>query len=156
MKSIKWVRITYLSMQESCRVVVPEKSAENEEMYLKVIWLIEEEGIKPVHSADVARKLGISLPSVVEMLAKLDKKGLVTYDGRKGITFKAKGKKLASRVVRNLRLTELLCRDYLKIDYNSPEPCRFEHVISDEIAGAMSRVLGNPKECPHGKQIPKV
>ena len=139
---------------ESCRVVL-ERSAENEEMYLKVVWLLEEEGSKPAHSAAIARMLGISLPSVVEMLGKLHKKGLVSYDGRKGVSFRPKGKKVAARVVRNLRLTELLFRDVLKIDYNSPEPCRFEHVISDEIAEAMSRVLGNPKECPHGKPIPK-
>lgn len=139
---------------ESCSVVL-EKSAENEEMYLKAVWLLEEDGSKPVHSAAIARMLGISLPSVVEMLGKLHKKGLVSYDGRKGVSFRLKGKKVAARVVRNLRLTELLFRDVLKIDYNSPEPCRFEHVISDDIAAAMSKVLGNPQECPHGKPIPK-
>jgi DtxR family Mn-dependent transcriptional regulator len=142
-------------MQENCSVVL-ERSAENEEMYLKAVWLLEEQGKKPVHSAAIARMLGISLPSVVEMLGKLHKKNLVTYDGRRGVSFKAKGRKIAGRVVRNLRLTELLFRDVLKIDYNSPEPCRFEHAISDEIAAAMLRVLGNPKECPHGKPIPKL
>ena len=142
------------AVAESCRVVL-EKSSENEEMYLKVIWLIEEQGKKPVHSAEIARMLKVSLPSVVEMLGKLHKKGLVSYDGRKGVSFRPKGKKIAARIVRNLRLTELLFRDFLKIDYNSPEPCRFEHIISEEVAVAMSRVLGNPKECPHGKPIPK-
>ena len=139
---------------ESCSVVL-EKSAENEEMYLKAVWLLEEDGSKPAHSAAIARMLGISLPSVVEMLGKLHKKGLVSYDGRKGVSFRPKGKKVAAGVVRNLRLTELLFRDVLQIDYNSPEPCRFEHVISDDIAAAMSKVLGNPQECPHGKPIPK-
>ena len=139
---------------ESCSVVL-EKSAENEEMYLKSMWLLEEQGRRPVHSAEVARMLGVSLPSVVEMLGKLHKKDFVNYDGRKGILFRPKGKRIASRIVRNLRLTELLFRDVLKIDYNSPEPCRFEHVISDDIAAAMSKVLGNPQECPHGKPIPK-
>lgn len=141
-------------MQESCSVVL-EKSFENEEMYLKAIWLLEEEGQKPVHSAAIARMLKISLPSVVEMLGKLDNRGLVVYDGRKGVSFKPRGKKIAAKIVRNLRLTELLFRDVLKIDYNSPEPCRFEHIISDKVAKAMAKVLNNPKECPHKKPIPR-
>lgn len=138
---------------EGCRVVL-ERSFENEEMYLKVIWLLEEQGNKPVHSSQVARMLGISLPSVVEMLGKLHNKGLVNYDGRKGVSFKPKGRKIAARVVRNLRLVELLFRDVLKIDYDTPEPCRFEHIISDDVAKAMARVLKQPKECPHGNPIP--
>ena len=142
-------------MVESCSVVL-EKRTENEEMYLKAVWLLEENGKKPAHSAEVARMLKVSLPSVVEMLGKLHRKSLVVYDGRKGVSFKPKGEKVAAKIVRNLRLTELLFRDVLKIDYNSPEPCRFEHIISDEVAHAMAKVLNNPKECPHGKPIPKV
>ena len=141
-------------MEENCRIIL-EKSSENEEMYLKVVWLLEEEGKKPAHAADVAKLLGISLPSTVEMFQKLDKRGLVRYSGREGISLKSKGRAVASKIIRNLRLTELLFRDILKIDYNSPEPCRFEHVITDEVAIAMSRVLGNPEKCPHGKLIPK-
>lgn len=139
---------------ETCSVVL-EKSSENEEMYLKAIWLLEEEGKNPVHSTDVGKMLEISLPSVVEMFSKLEKKKLIKYEGRKGVSLKTNGRKSAAKVIRNLRLTELLFRDILKIDFNGPEPCRFEHIITDDIAKAMSRVLKNPKTCPHGKPIPK-
>ncbi len=147
----------YPGVTERCIILVrqEEKSAENEEMYLKAVWLLEEEGSRPAHSADIARMLGVSLPSAVEMLGKLHKKGLVVYDGRKGVSFKPQGKRVAAKIVRNLRLTELLFRDVLKIDYNTPAPCRFEHAISDEIAAAMAKVLGRPKKCPHGQPIPK-
>lgn len=140
---------------EYCSVIL-EKSSENEEMYLKAIWLLDEQGKKPVHTADVARMLDVSLPSVIGMFAKLKKKKMINYEGRKGVELLAEGKKTAAKTVRNLRLTELLFRDILKIDYNSPEPCRFEHIISDKVAGAMKKVLGNPTHCPHGKIIPKI
>ena len=140
---------------ESCAIIL-EKSSENEEMYLKAVWLIRESGKHPVHLADVAKMLEVSLPSALEMLKKLKKKKLVNYEGRKGASLLPAGEKIAAKIVRNLRLTELFFRDLLKIDFNTTDPCRFEHVITDEIAAALSRVLGKPSECPHGKPIPKV
>lgn len=142
-------------MPETCSVVL-EKSTENEEMYLKAVWLIEENGEKPAHAANVAKMLEISLPSTVEMFQKLQNRGLVIYNGREGITLLPKGREIASKIVRNLRLTELLFRDILKLKTDSNDPCRFEHVITDEIASAIRRVLKNPGKCPHGKPIPNI
>ena len=135
--------------------IIHEKTHENEEMYLKVIYILEEEKINPVRSSDLSKALKISLPSVVEMLAKLDKKNLIKYDGRKGISFKPKGKKTAKKIVRNLRLTELFFQDVLKMK-ESNCACRFEHVLGDEVAEAINKALKNPKKCPHGKMIPKI
>ena len=140
---------------ENCRVILG-KSSENEEMYLKAVWLLEEGGKCPVHAADVAKTLGLALPSVVEMFKKLQQRKLVKYDGRKGVKLLSKGRVVAQKIVRNLRLTEVWFRDVLKIDFNSTDPCRFEHVITDDIAKALSRVLGYPAHCPHGKLIPKI
>jgi len=134
--------------------VVLEKSHENEEMYLKAIYLLEELGLRPVHAIDVAKLLKISLPSCVEMLNKLDKKKFISYNGRNGIQFKGKGKKLAEKIIRNFRLTELLFRDILKLDFEDDSVCRFEHVVTDKIAIALRKVLNNPHKCRHGKNIP--
>ncbi len=143
------------SNKELC-CLVHEKTFENEEMYLKVIFLLEEEGIKPVHSNDVAKVLHISLPSVVEMLGKLEKKGLIKYDGRKGVFFKQKGKNTAKKIVRNLRLTELFLKDILEMKNHMECACKLEHVIKDEIADAIRKKLKNPQKNPDGKIIPKV
>ncbi|MBU2100620.1 metal-dependent transcriptional regulator [Candidatus Micrarchaeota archaeon] len=132
-----------------------EKSSENEEMYLKVIYILEEDGVKPVCSNYVAKVLNIALPSVVEMLAKMQKKDLIKYDGRKGIFFKPKGKKIAKRIVRNLRLMELLLKDVLKIK-ETKYACKFEHCLGEEAAEAVNKLLKNPTKCPHGKPIPKI
>ncbi|MBI4210042.1 MAG: metal-dependent transcriptional regulator [Candidatus Diapherotrites archaeon] len=136
--------------------IILEKSHENEEMYLKAIWLLEEAGVKPIHASDAARLLKISLPSATEMLGRMEAKKLVSYGGREGITLMPAGRKTAEKIVRNLRLTELLFRDVLKIDYRSDSVCRLEHAITDEVAEAIRKLLGNPRECPHGKIIPRV
>lgn len=136
--------------------IVLEKSHENEEMYLKAIWLLEEDGIKPIHASEIAKLLRISLPSTTEMLKKLAKRGMLGYSGRGGVELKAKGRKIAEKIVRNLRLTEVLFRDVLKIDYESESVCRLEHAITDEVALAVRKLLKNPEKCPHGKGIPAI
>mgnify|MGYP001614501990 CR=1 FL=1 len=136
--------------------IVLEKSHENEEMYLKAIWLLEEDGARPIHASDMAKLLKISLPSASEMLKRMAYKKFVSYSCRGGITLMPAGPKMAEKVVRNLRLTELLFRDVLKIDHNSESVCRFEHVITDEIALALKKLLRNPRKCPHGISIPGI
>lgn len=136
--------------------IVLEKSHENKEMYLKAIWLLEEDGIRPIHASEVAKLLRISLPSTTEMLKKLAQRGFLSYSGRGGIELKSSGRKIAEKIVRNLRLTELLFRDVLKIDYESESVCRLEHAITDEVALAVRKLLKNPKKCPHGKAIPGI
>jgi DtxR family Mn-dependent transcriptional regulator len=140
---------------EELKEIRHEKSSENEEMYLKVIFILEEDGINPVCSNYVAKTLKIALPSVVEMLAKMDKKDLIKYNGRKGISFKPKGKKIAKRIVRNLRLMELLLKEVLKIQ-ETKCACKFEHCLGEETAEAVNKLLKNPVKCPHGKTIPKI
>ena len=141
--------------KEKCSVLL-EKSSENEEMYLKAVWLVEEDGKNPIHAAEVARMLSVSLPSVIGMFRKLENKNFLKYDGRDGVSLMPKGREIAEKIVRNLRLTEVWFRDVLKINYDSTDPCRFEHVMTDEIAKSLARVLGYPKTCPHGEKIPKV
>ncbi len=143
-------------MVELAEKIVLEKSHENEEMYLKAIWLLEEAGVNPIHASEVAKQLDVSLPALTEMLKKLDKKGYLQYSGRGGVKLEKKGRAIAETVIRNLRLTELFFRDVLKISFDDEAVCRFEHVITDEIAGAMKRLLKNPKKCPHGKIIPGI
>lgn len=143
-------------MPEIYSLMEEEHHSENEEMYLKSMWLLEEEGKKPVKVTDIARILKVSLPSAVQMLKKMHKKDLVKYSGKKGIYFKPKGKRTASKLVRNLRLVELLVRDILKIKRETPFACKIEHHVSDEIAKSLRKVLNNPNVCPHSKPIPKI
>lgn len=140
---------------EELQGIVHEKTHENEEMYLKVIYILEENGVKPVHSNDLAKVLKIALPSVVEMLGKLDKKSLIKYEGRKGIYFKPKGKQTAKNIVRGLRLFEVFLKNELKIKNGEKYACKFEHAANQEVLNALNKHLKNPTKCPHGKPIPK-
>ena len=66
------------------------------------------------------------------------------------------GLRLAEQVVRRHRLAERLLTDILGLSWADAheEAGKWEHVISDSVEAAMTRVLGKPTTCPHGNPIP--
>ena len=61
------------------------------ENYLKVIFVLNiEMGKQFAKTIDIATLLGVSLPSVTEMLQKLSKLGYVDYTPRKGAVLRQK------------------------------------------------------------------
>jgi DtxR family Mn-dependent transcriptional regulator len=80
------------------------------EEYLETLWISEEHGEKMAHLTWIAEHLGIAAPSALEMLKKLEKEGLVIYKTRQGIQLTSKGRKIAKRIIRAHRLTEVLMK----------------------------------------------
>ena len=76
--------------------------AEHTEMYLKAIWHIAEKGDE-VKISTIAKRLNVRQPSVVQMLKKLAKRELVTYN-KAGVTLTGSGENIASSMIRNSRL----------------------------------------------------
>ena len=124
------------------------------EEYLETIWELEEEGI-PVIQARLAEQLGVSAPSVSEMIRRLRTEGWVAAKGR-FLTLTDKGRARAVSVVRKHRLAERLLTDVIGLPWHKThvEACRWEHVISDEVEERLVVLLDNPSTCPHGNPIP--
>ena len=128
--------------------------SEHMEEYLEALWLSEEEG-KTIAKVDwVARHLGVTPPSVVQMFKKLEERRFVKYHPYKGIRFVEAGRAIARRVVRNHRLVELLMKQTLTMDVDEGIACGIEHHMSEEFANALCSLLGHPRKCPHGNAIP--
>ncbi|MFC1533805.1 metal-dependent transcriptional regulator, partial [Thermodesulfobacteriota bacterium] len=68
-----------------------------------------------------------------------------------------KGANIARRLVRAHRLAERLFMDVLEIEKEPMElsACSLEHCLNHESLDAICTLLGHPKECPHGRHIPK-
>jgi len=66
------------------------------------------------------------------------------------------GFRRAKMMIRSARLAERLLVDVLRVrdDLVEPSACRFEHILSDEVADSICTLLGHPKTCPHGHSIP--
>jgi DtxR family Mn-dependent transcriptional regulator len=128
--------------------------SENVEEYLEFLYMAEERGIRRVRINEVAEGLGIAPPSAVQMLQKMHQDGLVYYEARVGVALTSGGRKLASNVIRNHRLAELLLKEILEIRVDEEAVCGLEHHISGEIANAVCTRLNHPRKCPHGNDIP--
>ena len=124
------------------------------EEYCEAIYELREDDVAVIQ-ARIAERLDVSRPAVSEMIRRMEAEGLVTV--LKGaIRLTEDGLALAERVVRRHRLAERFLTDILGLSWAEAhvEAGRWEHVISDNVEQAMTRVLGDPTTCPHGNPIP--
>ncbi|MEM2906180.1 MAG: metal-dependent transcriptional regulator [Candidatus Bathyarchaeia archaeon] len=128
--------------------------SENVEEYLEALWLSEEAGEPLARITWTAQRIGVSAPSTVEMLKKLEERGYVTYTPRRGVKLSEKGRAIARQIIRNHRLTELLMRETLGVNVDEGTVCGIEHHMTEEFADALCTLLKHPERCPHGNKIP--
>lgn len=124
------------------------------EEYCECIFELEEDNVELIQ-ARIAERLGVSRASVSEMIKRMEAEGLVNLSGPR-IALTAEGQKLAEGIVRKHRLAECFLIDVLGLSWSTAhhEACKWEHVITDEVEVALSKMLGNPTACPHGNPIP--
>jgi DtxR family transcriptional regulator, Mn-dependent transcriptional regulator len=124
------------------------------EEYLEAVHELEEEGATVIQ-ARLAERLAHSAPAVSEMIHRLRDEGYLEVSGR-SLSLTPVGRTLAESVVRKHRLAERLLTDIIGMPWASShvEACRWEHVISDEVAERLEVLLGHPTTCPHGNTIP--
>jgi len=122
--------------------------SEQAEEILEALWIqIEEQGKKSLD-------LGPSRDQpAIEELAKL---GFIRTD-REHIHLLEKGKSHALACVRRHRLAERLLADVLYVKKNvlHEVSCKFEHLLHEGLEDNVCTLLGHPKICPHGKNIPQ-
>ncbi|MFQ5949030.1 MAG: metal-dependent transcriptional regulator [Acidimicrobiia bacterium] len=121
--------------------------------YVEAIYELEEESIDIIQ-ARIADWLGVSRPSVSEMIKRMVGEGLVEVGD--SIRLTAEGRHLAEVVVRRHRLAESFLSEVLKLPWAKvhEEASVWEHMISDDVEEAMWRAMENPQTCPHGNPIP--
>lgn len=123
------------------------------EEYCEAIWELHEDEIGVIQ-ARIAERLEVSRPAVSEMIRRMESEGLITVGSTISLT--DAGRTLAERVVRRHRLAERFLTDILGLSWADAhtEAGKWEHVISEPVEDALSRVLGDPTTCPHGNPIP--
>jgi DtxR family Mn-dependent transcriptional regulator len=128
----------------------------HKEDYLRELYIIEEKGEMPSVTA-VAWRLGVSKPSVSQMMRALSKEGLVRFDKYGDIKLKSKGKKIGRELTTKHRILETFLKEFLKLDLKEihEEAHKLEHAIGDKTLAKLRELLGNPKLDPHGKEIPQ-
>jgi len=128
------------------------ESAEN---YLKAIFKLGGER-EEVSTGEIARRLGVSAPSVSRMLKRLGEQGWVEHTAYQGVRLTETGRRHAMRVVRCHRILETYLAQVLGLPWDrvDAEVERLEHVVSEELVNRMEEALGYPESDPHGSPIP--
>ena len=129
--------------------------------YLETIYNLIVEG-EAVVGARLAEKFGVSAPNVAQVLARMQKDGLINMPGRgrgrqgEGIELTQQGKSEAEALLRQHRLAERFLVDVLGMDWVKAheEAHNLERGMSPDIEANLMRVLNNPRTCPHGNPIP--
>jgi DtxR family Mn-dependent transcriptional regulator len=125
------------------------------EMYLRCVLELEEEGAVPLR-ARIAERLGHSVPTVSQTVARMQRDGLLTVTGDRRIQLTPAGRSVATRVMRKHRLAECLLAGVLGLDWQlvHEEACRWEHVMSEAVERRLIDILGRPTQSPYGNPIP--
>jgi DtxR family transcriptional regulator, Mn-dependent transcriptional regulator len=103
------------------------------ERYLETIYEISE-GDNEVRVKEIASALGVSRPSVSEMVDRMVDSQLVTHDKYQHIKLTARGKRIAKGLDRKHDTIKHFFTDVLGVDeaLANKDACEIEHVISDE------------------------
>ncbi len=126
--------------------------AEHVEMYLKAIWHLMENG-EQCRVNSIAKMLNIREPSVIQMLKKLRGQDLIVYN-KNGIKLTESGHKIATTMMRNSRLLEVMMENTLKIKIDEEMICGIEHHMNKQFTDALCTMLNHPRKCPHNHEIP--
>ena len=123
--------------------------------YLKALWSLAPVG-GPVPTSRLAAHLGVSAPSVTNMLGRLAAEDLVAHAPRAGARLTARGRRAALGMVRRHRILETFLVEVLGLDWAEVHDDAevLEHHVSDRVLEALDRVMGHPAEDPHGSPIP--
>lgn len=124
------------------------------EDYLKIIHSANLTGSK-VTNKYIAQQLGISAPSVSEMISKLIDSGKIIKSDSLGYELTEDGRQEAENLIRKHRLWEVFLVNYLGYSWDAVHDDAeiLEHATSDELATRLSAFLNDPEACPHGSAI---
>lgn len=107
-------------------------------------------------AAALARRLGITMPTVTTMVKKLARKGLVRYERYRPLRLTARGRREALQIIRKHRLVEQFLVEKMRFGWEEVHAIaeQIEHVDAPGLFDRMDELLGHPTFDPHGEPIP--
>ncbi len=119
------------------------------EDYLKVIYNLSKEK-RAVRVKDIAKKLGVKMPSVTSMLRTLGEKGMIDYEKYEYLELNTKGLDIAKEIDRRHHTIKKFLIDILKIkdDQADEDACKMEHAVSGTTIDRIIYFMEFVKNCP--------
>ena len=111
------------------------------EDYLETILMIErEQDESGVRITDIAKKLGVTKPSVIRSIKNLASEGFVTQESYGDIYLTEKGRLKAGQVLGRHKVIRTFLEEILGVDPEQADAdaCKIEHVVSSETMEKLS------------------
>lgn len=117
---------------------------ESNEMYLETVYVLEKRH-GHAHVVDIARRLGVSMPSVTKAMNQLEKQELIVNEPYKPITLTKKGQSISENIYNKHQLIIRFLEQSLGLSPDEAEvnACRMEHIISEAMLEAIKKYLNN-------------
>ncbi len=131
---------------------MPSYTKEN---YLKAIYNLEESRDKISVSA-LSKIMRVSIPTVNNMVKRLEHEGWVVYRKYKPILLTAEGRKIAIEIIRRHRLAEMFLVKVMNLGWEQVHDIaeELEHIDSAVFFDRIDEMLEYPQTDPHGTAIP--
>ena len=116
--------------------------SESNEMYLETIHILED-AHGHAHIADIAKRLGVTKPSVSKAMEQLKREDLISQESYGPVTLTQKGKAISTQIYRKHHLITRYLEKSLNLHHGeaSENACRMEHIITDAMLEAIVKCL---------------
>jgi DtxR family Mn-dependent transcriptional regulator len=121
------------------------------EDYLEAIFNLSQEK-RVVRVKDIAKRLGVKMPTVTNMLKTLSERGMIDYEKYEYLELTGKGSDIGSQVDQRHRTLKAFLTDILQIDQGQADEdaCKMEHAVSPTTLERMVEFMAFVEECPRG------
>ena len=119
------------------------------EDYVEAIFSLGKEK-RYVRVKDIAKKLGVKMPTVTNMLKTLSKRGLIDYEKYEYLELTDKGSDVGREIHRRHHVLRNFLTDILKIDFEKAdeEACKMEHAVSPSTLDSLIDFMEFIQICP--------
>ena len=121
------------------------------EDYLEAIYNLAKEK-RVVRVRDIAKRLGVKMPSVTNMLKTLSKKGMIDYEKYEYLELTDKGSDVGSEIDQRHQILRTFLTDILKINFDQADEdaCKMEHAVSPTTLEGFVDFMEFIDSCPRG------
>jgi DtxR family Mn-dependent transcriptional regulator len=121
------------------------------ENYLEAIFNLAKEK-RVVRVRDIAKRLGVKMPTVTNMLKTLRGKGLIDYEKYEYLELTGKGSDVGSDIDQRHQVLRGFLTDVLKVDFHQADEdaCKMEHAVSPTTLERIVDFMEFIESCPRG------
>jgi DtxR family Mn-dependent transcriptional regulator len=121
------------------------------EDYLEAIYNLSQEK-RVVRVKDIAKRLGVKMPTVTNMLKTLSERGMIDHEKYEYLELTGRGSDIGSEIDQRHQILKIFLIDILQIDQGQADEdaCKMEHSVSPTTLERMVEFMEFVENCPRG------